>query len=136
MFVCSHIYSCTVHIILYIPVYASHIYTYTYTYTSLIYTMLTLLTSLTYTPHSYALISIYTLHTIGKSTLLKIMTQELQPLIGDVRPHAHLRISKFSQHFIDVLDLTQNPLDYFVSAPTLSFYRIVYTFILLCDILH
>ena len=42
------------------------------------------------------------------------MTGDLQPLIGDVRPHAHLRISKFSQHFIDVLDLSMTPLDFFM----------------------
>ena len=42
------------------------------------------------------------------------MTGDLAPLLGDVRPHAHLRISKFSQHFIDVLDLTMTPLDYFL----------------------
>jgi ABC-type Mn2+/Zn2+ transport system ATPase subunit len=51
----------------------------------------------------------------GKSTLLKIMTGELAPLTGAVRPHAHLRISKFTQHFIDVLDLNVSPLDYFLS---------------------
>jgi len=50
----------------------------------------------------------------GKSTLLKIMTQELLPITGAVRPHAHLKISKFSQHFVDVLDLTMTPLDYFM----------------------
>mmetsp|Transcript_6947 Transcript_6947/g.7276 ORF Transcript_6947/g.7276 Transcript_6947/m.7276 type:complete len:684 (-) Transcript_6947:1435-3486(-) len=50
----------------------------------------------------------------GKSTLLKIMTGELQPVHGSVRPHAHLRIAKFTQHFIDVLDLTLSPLDYFL----------------------
>ncbi len=50
----------------------------------------------------------------GKSTLLKIMTGELAPLTGAVRPHAHLRISKFTQHFLDVLDLTVSPLDYFM----------------------
>jgi ATPase subunit of ABC transporter with duplicated ATPase domains len=38
----------------------------------------------------------------GKSTLLKVMTGELQPVVGSVRPHAHLRMSKFTQHFIDV----------------------------------
>jgi len=32
-----------------------------------------------------------------------------------VRPHAHLRISKFTQHFIDALDLSMPPLDYFMS---------------------
>eukprot|EP01041_Mallomonas_annulata_P002627 gene2626-5152_t len=51
----------------------------------------------------------------GKSTLLKIVTGELQPLTGSVRPHAHLRFSKFTQHFIDVLDLSMTPLDYFMS---------------------
>jgi hypothetical protein len=38
----------------------------------------------------------------GKSTLLKIMTGDLHPVHGSVRPHAHLRIAKFTQHFIDV----------------------------------
>lgn len=52
----------------------------------------------------------------GKSTLLKIMTGDLIPLTGAVRPHPHLRISKFSQHFIDVLDLTLAPLDYFLQT--------------------
>lgn len=51
----------------------------------------------------------------GKSTLLKIMTGELAPLTGAVRPHAHLRISKFTQHFIDVLDLSMSPLEYFLA---------------------
>jgi ATP-binding cassette subfamily F protein 2 len=50
----------------------------------------------------------------GKSTLLKIMTGELIPVTGAVRPHTNLRISKFSQHFVDVLDLTLTPLDYFM----------------------
>lgn len=48
----------------------------------------------------------------GKSTLLKIMTGELMPVHGDVRPHSHLRISKFTQHFVDVLELDMCPLDY------------------------
>lgn len=51
----------------------------------------------------------------GKSTLLKLMTSELQPLTGVVRPHAHLRIAKFSQHFVDVLDMSQSPLEYFMT---------------------
>jgi energy-coupling factor transporter ATP-binding protein EcfA2 len=42
------------------------------------------------------------------------MTGELLPLVGTVRPHAHLRFSKFSQHFIDVLDLEMSPIDYFM----------------------
>jgi ATP-binding cassette, subfamily F, member 2 len=31
---------------------------------------------------------------------------------GDVRPHSHLRISMFTQHFVDILDLTKSPLDF------------------------
>ena len=50
----------------------------------------------------------------GKSTLLKLMTGEIIPITGAIRPHAHLRISKFTQHFIDVLDLNLSPLDYFL----------------------
>jgi len=52
----------------------------------------------------------------GKSTLLKILTGELTPVAGSIRPHAHLRISKFTQHFIDVLDLDACPLDYFLKT--------------------
>ena len=57
----------------------------------------------------------------GKTTLLKIMTGELLPVTGNVRPHAHLRISKFTQHFVDVLDLSKTPLEYFMHIwPDLS----------------
>ena len=51
----------------------------------------------------------------GKSTLLKVCLGELMPVTGSVRPHVHLRIAKFSQHFIDVLDLEATPLDYFMT---------------------
>ena len=50
----------------------------------------------------------------GKSTLLKIMTGELQPVHGAVRPHAHLRIAKFTQHFIDVCTLSFTLLNFFL----------------------
>lgn len=50
----------------------------------------------------------------GKSTLLNIMTGGLMPLTGQVRPHSHLRFAKFSQHFVDVLDLEMSPIDYFL----------------------
>jgi ABC-type Mn2+/Zn2+ transport system ATPase subunit len=54
----------------------------------------------------------------GKSTLLKLMTGDLIPVQGAVRPHTNLRISKFSQHFVDVLDLSMCPLDYFMQLWT------------------
>ena len=49
----------------------------------------------------------------GKSTLVKLMCGELVPTNGDVRPHMHLQMSRFTQHFVDVLDLSRTPLDYF-----------------------
>jgi ATP-binding cassette subfamily F protein 2 len=33
--------------------------------------------------------------------------------MGDVRPHGHLKMGRFTQHFIDVLDLDLTPLEFF-----------------------
>jgi ATP-binding cassette, subfamily F, member 2 len=41
------------------------------------------------------------------------MAGELIPTRGDIRPHGHLKLGRFTQHFIDVLDLDQTPLDFF-----------------------
>jgi ATP-binding cassette subfamily F protein 2 len=49
----------------------------------------------------------------GKTTLIKLMAGELQPSLGDIRPHGHLKIGRFTQHFIDVLDLSLTPLEFF-----------------------
>ncbi|KAG1706573.1 hypothetical protein DVH05_001721 [Phytophthora capsici] len=51
----------------------------------------------------------------GKTTLLKLITGDLVPVAGNVRPHSKLRIARFSQHFVDVLDLEKTPLEYFRS---------------------
>ncbi|KAG6964450.1 hypothetical protein JG688_00007686 [Phytophthora aleatoria] len=51
----------------------------------------------------------------GKTTLLKLITGDLVPVAGNVRPHSKLRIARFSQHFVDVLDLDRSPLEYFRS---------------------
>ncbi|TYZ63310.1 hypothetical protein PybrP1_005942 [[Pythium] brassicae (nom. inval.)] len=57
----------------------------------------------------------------GKTTLLKLITGDLVAVSGNVRPHSKLRIARFSQHFVDVLDLEQTPLVYFRSLfPTKS----------------
>ena len=41
------------------------------------------------------------------------MSAELQPSMGDIRPHGHLKLGRFTQHFIDVLDLSTTPLAFF-----------------------
>ncbi|TMW57394.1 hypothetical protein Poli38472_003319 [Pythium oligandrum] len=51
----------------------------------------------------------------GKTTLLNLVTGDLVPVAGNVRPHSKLRVARFSQHFVDVLDLTMTPLEYFRS---------------------
>ena len=45
----------------------------------------------------------------GKSTLIKLLINQLSPLSGDAKRNSRLRIGYFSQHHIDQLDLTQNP---------------------------
>jgi ATP-binding cassette subfamily F protein 2 len=51
----------------------------------------------------------------GKTTLLNLITGSLTPVKGNVRPHSKLRVARFTQHFVDVLDLSQSPLEYFRS---------------------
>ena len=48
----------------------------------------------------------------GKSTLLKLMTGDLMPTLGDIRPHSHLRIGYFNQHFADAMPMDNNALDW------------------------
>ncbi|PHU27959.1 ABC transporter F family member 3 [Capsicum chinense] len=49
---------------------------------------------------------------IGKSTILKLISGELQPISGTVFRSAKVRIAVFSQHHVDGLDLSSNPLLY------------------------
>jgi len=51
----------------------------------------------------------------GKTTMLKMMSGELVPITGAVRPHPHLRIARYTQHFVDTLDLNMTPLEYFAT---------------------
>lgn len=51
----------------------------------------------------------------GKTTLVKLMAGELNPSKGDIRPHGHLKLGRFTQHFVDVLDLEMTPLEFFES---------------------
>lgn len=52
---------------------------------------------------------------MGKTTLLKLISGELIPISGNIRPNAHLRIGRYTQHFVDALDLDMNPLEYIMS---------------------
>jgi len=49
----------------------------------------------------------------GKTTLVKLMAGELAPSMGDIRPHGHLKLGRFTQHFVDVLDMEKTPLEFF-----------------------
>lgn len=49
----------------------------------------------------------------GKTTLFKLICEELIPTSGQIKRNSHLKISRFTQHFEDKLDLEMTPLDYF-----------------------
>ncbi|CCE61663.1 hypothetical protein TPHA_0A05890 [Tetrapisispora phaffii CBS 4417] len=49
---------------------------------------------------------------VGKSTLLKIMTGELQAQSGRVSRHSHVKLGVYSQHSQDQLDLTKSALEF------------------------
>ena len=49
---------------------------------------------------------------VGKSTLLKLMTQRLEPTEGEVTINRHLRVAQYNQHFADVLPMNKSPTEY------------------------
>ena len=49
----------------------------------------------------------------GKTTLVKLLCDELSPTKGQVKRNSHLKISRFTQHFEDVLDLNMTPIAFF-----------------------
>jgi ATP-binding cassette subfamily F protein 2 len=51
--------------------------------------------------------------TAGKTTLFKLICGELQPTKGQIKKNSHLKISRFTQHFEEKLDLSMTPLDFF-----------------------
>ncbi|KNC72462.1 hypothetical protein SARC_14981, partial [Sphaeroforma arctica JP610] len=51
----------------------------------------------------------------GKTTLLKLLINQLEPVKGDFRQNPKVKVGYFSQHFIDQLDYSMNPLNLFRS---------------------
>ena len=45
----------------------------------------------------------------GKSTLMNLLAGDLEPTAGDSRRSHKLRIGRYSQHFVDVLSMDENP---------------------------
>lgn len=54
----------------------------------------------------------------GKTTLFKLMTDQLRPTKGMIKRNSHLKISVFSQHSEDKLDLSMTPMDFFIQEMT------------------
>ncbi|EGD73389.1 P-glycoprotein [Salpingoeca rosetta] len=50
---------------------------------------------------------------IGKSTLLKIVYEELEPVEGMVTRNQRLRVGRFSQHHVDTLQTAKSPVELF-----------------------
>lgn len=48
----------------------------------------------------------------GKSTLLKLLAGDLAPTEGQVRRSQKLRIGQYSQHFVEVLTMEENAVEY------------------------
>eukprot|EP00053_Salpingoeca_punica_P013269 m.119637 g.119637 ORF g.119637 m.119637 type:complete len:746 (+) comp16157_c1_seq1:131-2368(+) len=51
---------------------------------------------------------------IGKSTLLKVIYQELEPTIGMVTRNQRLRVGRFAQHHVDGLNMKKSALEQFI----------------------
>ena len=63
-------------------------------------------------PNSY-LLFVLLFFPCRKTTLIKLMTGNLTPTKGMVKRNTHLKISRFTQHFEEKLDLSMTPLDFF-----------------------
>ena len=48
----------------------------------------------------------------GKSTLMNLLAGDLEPTSGESRRSHALRIGRYSQHFVDVLAMDENPVEY------------------------
>jgi len=53
---------------------------------------------------------------VGKSTLLKLLVGQLNPTVGMVRRHPHLRIAWYHLHLTDTLELELSALEYMLKS--------------------
>jgi ATP-binding cassette subfamily F protein 2 len=52
----------------------------------------------------------------GKSTLIKLLAGECIPTEGQVRRHSHLKIGRYNQHMVEILDMKSNSLEFMMKA--------------------
>lgn len=52
----------------------------------------------------------------GKSTLLNLITGDLQPVEGTVSKHSALKLAKYSQHSADQLPYDKSPIEHLESS--------------------
>ncbi|KAF8166008.1 P-loop containing nucleoside triphosphate hydrolase protein [Crassisporium funariophilum] len=57
----------------------------------------------------------------GKSTLLHLITDVLQPCEGTISKHSALKLAKYSQHSADQLPYDQSPIEYFQTLFSLKY---------------
>jgi len=58
---------------------------------------------------------------VGKSTLLKVMTGELEPTKGEVKINRGVRIAKYHQHFLDILPHDLSPVEFLRREHNMSY---------------
>ncbi|RUS87540.1 hypothetical protein EGW08_004716 [Elysia chlorotica] len=58
---------------------------------------------------------------VGKSTFLKMLTGEIEPVIGERRKNHRLRIGKYDQHSADQLNLEESPTEYLMRLFNLQY---------------
>ena len=51
----------------------------------------------------------------GKTTLMNLLSGDLVPSSGESRRSHKLRIGRYAQHFVDALNMEDNPVEYLVS---------------------
>lgn len=52
---------------------------------------------------------------VGKSTLLKLICGDLEPVEGSVSRSPHVKVGRFHQHFMEQLDMEMTALDFMIS---------------------